>query len=130
MTTKKDIPYILLVEDDELIASSLETGLTNRGFRIKLAKNGRYAMEFLKNEIPDLVLLDIVMPEVNGFEVLQHMKMRADCCKVPVIVLSNLSTDIDMNKAREMGADNYIVKSNYSLSELVKKIKACLEKKK
>lgn len=116
---------ILIAEDDIPIASALELKLQHSGFDTAHANNGEEAIEKLKSENFDLVILDLMMPKLDGFGVLEQMKK--DGIKTPVIVASNLSQPEDEKKAMDLGATDFFVKSNVPLSELVIKIEAIVK---
>ena len=117
----KNRKKILLAEDDKFIARAYQDGLSRAGFEVVLAVNGQEAIDKVKSEKTDLVLLDLIMPKKNGFEVLEEIKADKTL-KMPVIILSNLSQDSDIEKAKELGAAGYIVKSNFSMKEVIEKI--------
>ncbi len=117
----KNKKKILLAEDDKFIARAYQDGLTRAGYEVVSAVNGQEAIDKIKSEKPDLVLLDLIMPKKNGFEVLEEIKAD-QTLKMPVIILSNLSQDSDIEKAKELGAVDYIVKSNFSMKEVIKQI--------
>lgn len=120
---EKKQPTILLVEDDEMIASAYKDGLTQKGMRVLLAGNGKEALELLeKEQSVDVVLLDVIMPEMDGFTFLQEIKKRDDWKDIPVIILSNLGMDQDVKKGKELGADVFFVKVNASLHEVIETI--------
>ncbi len=118
----KKITKILLAEDDKFISRAYTDGLTRKGFAVSLAMDGNRALEILQKETPDIILLDIIMPEKNGFEVLEEIKKQDRLKKIPVIILSNLGQDVDIQKGLAMGAVDYMVKANFSIIEVVKKI--------
>lgn len=113
---------ILLAEDDKFISRAYVDGLSRAGFQVSLASNGDEAVEKINSEKPDLVLLDVIMPDKNGFEVLESIKQVEELKKIPVIVLSNLGQDSDIQKGKELGAVDYLIKSNFSIKEVVEKI--------
>ncbi len=117
---------ILIVDDEKPLARVLELKLNHEGFDIKSVYNGSEAIEITKKEHFDLILLDIIMPNEDGFSVLK--KIRAHKGKTIIIVNSNLSQEEDLEKAKSYGADEYIVKSDTTLEEIVTKIKTYLEK--
>lgn len=126
-TTVKKNKKILLAEDDRFISLAYKDGLTRAGFEVVHAADGVEAIKMLKEFTPDLVLLDIIMPEKNGFEVLEDMRKDEKLKKVPVIVLSNLSQDADIKKGKELGAVDYWVKSNLSMAEVVERLEKILK---
>jgi len=117
---------ILIAEDDRAIAKALNLKLTHEGFNITIASNGIEACDFLTKEKFDLLILDLMMPEVDGFEVLEKIKSKNII--IPVIIVSNLSQDEDVKRAKELGAVHFFVKSETPLLEVVDKIKQYLNK--
>lgn len=115
---------ILLVEDEKLISKVLSLKLQHSGYLVKIAINGQQAIDFMKQEKFDLVLLDIIMPVKNGFDVLKELQQLGD--KTKVIMTTNLSQDEDKINAKALGAIDYYVKSNTSLAEIVEQVKKIL----
>lgn len=115
---------ILIAEDTAAIAEVIKLKLDNSGFTSEIAKDGVEAMEMLQLNKYDLVLLDLMMPNLDGFGVLEGMRKLH--LEVPVIVTSNLGQAEDMVKARQLGAVDYYVKSDVPVSEMVKRIKSQL----
>ncbi len=122
---KKEIK-VLLAEDDRFISLAYKDGLSRAGFKVFHALDGKNALELAKKELPDIIMLDIIMPEMNGFEALEALKKDKSTKKIPVVVLSNLGQESDIKKAQELGATDYLVKSNFSLSEVIEKINKIL----
>lgn len=115
---------ILLIEDDPMIARMYQRKFEKEGFQITLAFNGEEGMEALKKEKPDIILLDIMMPKMNGIEVLKAVKANQDLKEIPVVMLTNLGDrPEDVEKCKELGAVDYWVKANISLKDVVEKIK-------
>jgi len=121
---------ILLVEDDKFLSTALDDKLTREGFTVIKALNGQEAITKIRSQQPDLILLDIIMPQKNGFEVLAEIKLDETFKHIPVIVLSNLGQEADIKKAQDLGAVDYIVKSDVEMKIVVEKIKAELAKAK
>ena len=121
---------ILVVEDDKFISKAYKAGLEKAGFEVIGAANGVEALKLIKEDGIDLVLLDLILPLKNGFDVLADIKLDSEIEKVPVIVLSNLGQGSDLEKAKSLGAVDYFVKSNITLSEVVEKIKLYIAGKK
>ena len=119
---------ILLAEDDQFISRAYKDGLERVGFEIIIALEGFTAVEKVKTDKPDIVLLDLMMPEKNGFEVLEEIRAGKDSKNIPVIILSNLGQDSDVEKGKELGATDYLIKSNFSMKEVIEKVKFHLEK--
>ena len=119
-------PKILIVEDDVSMSKVLELKLARVGFDTKAVFTGEEALKILEDEKFDLILLDLILPMMNGFEVIEKMNKRDD--KTPIIVLSNLGQEEDIKKAKDLGAATYIVKTKVPLEEMVSKIKKVLTK--
>jgi len=119
---------ILLVEDDAFILDIYETKLRDSGYNVTVAANGKEAIEKLEEEMPSLILLDIVMPYMDGFDVLEAMNANETWKKIPVILLTNLSQKEDIDRGMSLGADDYLIKSHFTPSEVIGKIEALLAK--
>lgn len=113
---------VLVVEDDKNIANAYKVKFTRVGFNVKIAESGREAFEILKKFKSDVIVLDLIMPLIDGFEVLRQLKANDKYKKIPVVVASNLGTEMDIKEAMELGASEYIVKSRSTLENLVKKV--------
>ena len=120
---------ILLIEDEELVARMYEKALKFEGYEVAVAFGGKTGLEKVGNFKPDLVLLDIMMPEPDGIEVLERIKANPETSPLPVIMLTNLSGKRDAQLALEKGALDYIVKSKITLSDLAEKIKFHIHEK-
>ncbi len=118
---------VLLIEDDEFILSLYAEKFTRTGFEVEIAKDGAKGLAALKEYSPDVILLDITMPNVDGFEVLEKIKENKKMAGVAVVILTNLSDDPTINKAMGLGADSYIVKSSSTPTEVVAKVENILE---
>ncbi len=118
--TKK--PHLLIVEDDPLLASTMRDKFLSVGFKVTIAGDGLEALKILKTNIPQVILLDILLPHKSGFDVLSEIKAHETWKSIPVVIASNLETDKDIDRGYSLGAGEYIVKSNLSLSDLVHKV--------
>ena len=118
---------ILLVDDDLTLREMYEERLKAEGFKIVQASNGEEALAKAKEEKPHVVLLDIMMPKINGFDVLKTLKADPNTKNVPVIILSALIQDVDRVEGKKLGAFDYIVKSETMPGEVIEKIKAALK---
>jgi DNA-binding response OmpR family regulator len=114
---------ILLAEDDRFLRKAAETMLKRHGYEVATAADGEEALRLARSEPPGLMLLDLIMPKMQGFDVLQALKSSPETAGIPVIVLSNLGQDSDVALARERGALDYFVKSNISLEALVERVR-------
>lgn len=117
---------ILLAEDDKFLSTAMGDKLSREGFTVLRATNGIEAVATAKTEHPDLILLDIIMPQKTGFEVLAELRLDGATRNIPVIILSNLGQEADINKARGLGAIDYLVKSEVEMKLVVAKIKEAL----
>ena len=113
---------LLVVEDDEFISAIYSKKLSLEGYAVRLAENGERALSMMREEKPDLVLLDIIMPVKDGFETLREMRADEKLRDIKVVVLSNLSEDKEMSQTRELGAIDYLVKANIAVSDLSAKV--------
>ena len=114
---------IVLIEDDETLAEVLYAELTEAGFDVSPAFDGKEGLKQVIEKQPDLVLLDLILPEMHGFEVIEELKKSRETEKIPVIILSLLGEDEDIKKGLKLGADDYIVKSSHAIAEIVEKVK-------
>ena|SRR3990167_4323902 len=124
-----DKKHILLVEDDEFLAELYATKLNLEGFEVSLAADGEKGLKSAKEKKPDLILLDIVLPKMDGFEVLRQLKLDKNVKSVPVILLTNLSQKDEVNRGLSLGADDYLIKAHFMPSEVIKKIKQVIGKR-
>jgi DNA-binding response OmpR family regulator len=113
---------ILIVEDDKLLGRTFCKYLDQAGYTVFWAENAQKAYEALSAQTVDLIFLDIMMPEIDGFAALETIKSQRAYEHIPIIMLSNLGGSEEMEKATSMGARDYIIKSNIDLNELVQKI--------
>lgn len=120
---------ILLVEDDTFISGMYQTKLSMLGYSVRVASDGEAGWAELQKEKPDLVLLDIVLPKKDGFEILGDIRANAGMKSLPVILLTNLGQKPDVQKGLELGADDYIIKAHFTPTEVVEKIEKMLAKK-
>jgi DNA-binding response OmpR family regulator len=118
---------ILIIEDDNILQKALQEFLTEEGFEIFSALDGEEGIKFTKEKKPDLILLDIILPRKDGYEVLETIKSDPEVKSIPVILLTNLGSLSDVEKALELGATTYLIKADYKLEEVVKKIKETLK---
>ena len=126
-TTKNQ--KVLVIEDDKFIRRALTIGLTKSGFDVSVASDGEEGLQKIKSEKPNLVLLDLIMPVKNGFDVLEDIKIsEGDLTKIPIIILSNLEQGEDIKKCEDLGAVDYFVKSNMPMKEAISKVKYYLAK--
>lgn len=129
MVEEKSKKTILLVDDDPLIIRMYQTKLSKDGYDISLAFNGEEAIIKAKKDKPDLILLDLMMPKMNGVETLEELKKDSDTKNIPVVILTNLGDrNDDVEKAKKMGALDYWVKAETDLKILSSKVKEILSR--
>jgi DNA-binding response OmpR family regulator len=114
---------ILLVEDDDNLANVYETRLEAEGFTTKRVANGEKALAAAIQTNPDLILLDVMMPKVSGFDVLDILRNTPETANVKIIMLTALSQDSDRDRAKSLGVDDYLVKSQVVIADVVDRIK-------
>lgn len=117
---------ILLVEDDTFLSGMYVTKLTMEGYDVQLAGDGEAGVREIKAVLPDMVLLDILLPKKDGFAVLKEIKQDAKTKHIPVIMLTNLGQKDDVDKGLELGAKDYLIKAHFMPSEVVEKVKKYL----
>ena len=118
---------ILFIEDESALQKTIGEVLNQEGYVVISALDGETGLKLAKVKKPDLILLDLVLPKVRGFDVLKQLKEDQETSKIPVIVLTNLEGIDNVDKAIELGATTYLVKTQYSLEEIIEKINKALE---
>ncbi|MDP2641520.1 MAG: response regulator [Candidatus Yanofskybacteria bacterium] len=117
---------ILSIEDEGALQKMLGDILAQEGYEFVPALDGEIGLRTAKEKKPDLILLDLVLPRMHGFDVLKQLKADKETAHIPVILLTNLEKIEDIQKALELGATTYLVKANYNLEEVVQKVKQSL----
>lgn len=125
MTEKKT--KVLIIEDEEMLVNMYISKFTKEGYQAEKALNGRIGLEQAKNIKPDIILLDIMMPEIDGFMVLKDLKNDIATKNIPVIMLTNLGQEEDIAKGNQLGATDYLVKANLTPAQVVEKVKTILK---
>ena len=123
---------VLIVEDDAILVEMYQAKFELEGHDVQIATNGEQCLEVLKTFVPELILLDILMPKLNGFHVLKEIKKQPDLRQIPVILLTNLGeAEVDMNKelASALGVSDYLIKSHHTPDEVVEKVMKTLKEK-
>jgi DNA-binding response OmpR family regulator len=120
---------ILLIEDEAALQSALSGALGDAGYEVVSALDGEIGLERAKKESPSLILLDLILPKKDGFEVLRELKADPGTAGIPTIILSNLERSADVEQAIAHGATTYLVKTNYNLGEIVAKVREILGEK-
>jgi len=113
---------ILIMEDEKILRELLEKKLKERNYEVITASDGEEGFLKLKNEKPDLVLLDIIMPKMSGFEVLEKTQKDAQISKIPVIIVSNSGQPVEISRAIELGVKDYLIKTEFDPQEVIQKV--------
>jgi DNA-binding response OmpR family regulator len=121
---------ILIIEDDDFFRELIRKKLSSQDFKVSEAINGEDGLIMIKEERPDLILLDLLLPNIDGFEVLSKIKLDPNNSLIPVIILSNLGQQEDIERGLKLGANDYLIKSQFDIDQVVDKIKGILEKPK
>ena len=118
--------YVIIADDNEFFSNVFSTEFTKSGYKTDVVANGQQVLDLAERQRPDLIILDLIMPVKDGFETLAELKSNTDLKGIPVIVLSNLGQIDDVNKAKAMGACDYLIKANISLQDAVDLVKKYL----
>lgn len=118
---------ILIIEDDKFLRELIVRKLNKEDFEVSEAVDGEEGIKKIIEEKPDLILLDLILPGIDGFEVLARMKKESALSSIPVIILSNLGQKDDVEKGLKMGAIDYLIKAHFTPGEIIEKIKVALK---
>ena len=117
---------VLLIEDDKMILDMYTLKFSQEGYDVIQAENGKDGLDSAKKNEPDVILLDIILPQMDGFTVLKLLKEDAKLKKIPVVLLTNLGQDGDVKKGLELGAKDYLIKANFTPAQVLDKVKSVL----
>ena len=117
---------ILFIEDESALQKTLSDYLKKEGYEVISALDGESGLRLAQTQKPDLILLDLILPKMDGFEVLRKLMENPETKEIPVIILTNLERMEDIGRALELGAKTYLVKANYTLKEVTEKVKQTL----
>ena len=113
---------ILLVEDEKIMINLLEKKLIQEGYDVRVAVNGEEGLKAMREEKPDIVLLDIIMPKMGGFEVMEEMGKDPILKEIPIVIISNSGQPVELDKAKELGAKDWLIKTEFDPQEVVEKV--------
>ncbi len=113
---------ILIIEDEETMRGLLKRKLAQQGYQVSTAKDGVQGLEKMKEEKPNLILLDIVMPKMGGFEVMEEMQKDKKLKTIPVVIISNSGQPVEIDKAQELGAKDWLIKTQFDPQEVIEKV--------
>ncbi len=119
---------IIIIEDESVLQKAMSIELLGAGYAVLTAGNGEAGLELVRKEKPDLLLLDLILPKMGGFEVLSALKADEATKNIPVVILSNLGQDEDKKKGLELGAVDYYIKASTDLSDITKKVEGLIGK--
>ena len=114
---------ILLIEDEEIMINLLQRKLSQEGYEVLVAKDGEEGLKSIREAKPDLILLDIIMPKMGGFEVMEEMNKDKELKKIPVIIISNSGQPVEIDKAQRLGVKDWLIKTEFDPQEVVDKVK-------
>lgn len=113
---------VLLIEDEEIITELLEKKLISEGYEVSTAKDGESGLKLMKTVKPDLVLLDVILPLMDGFEVMEKMQENPELKRIPVVIVSNSGQPVEIGRAKELGAKDWLIKTDFDPQELIEKV--------
>lgn len=113
---------ILIIEDEEILLNLLQKKLTEHGYDVSLARDGEEGLKTLREEKPDLILLDVIMPKLGGFEVMEEIQKDEELKKIPVIIVSNSGQPVEIDRAKDLGVKDWLIKTEFGPQEVVDKV--------
>jgi len=113
---------IIIVEDEEILRKLLQKKLTAEGYQVEVAENGEIGLSKIRENKPDLIVLDIIMPKMGGFEMLEEMRKEEGISDTPVIVVSNSGQPVEIDRAQKLGAEDWLVKTEFDPQEVINKV--------
>jgi PleD family two-component response regulator len=126
---KKTPKKILIIEDESMLQEALLDRLGDEGYIVRGSDDANMAFRMIQEDRPDIILTDLVLPDVDGFEILRRLKENEELRDIPVLVLSNLGETKDVDLALSLGAEDFLIKSNHSLKEVTERVKEILSEK-
>ena len=113
---------ILIIEDEEILLGLLKRKLVNLGYQVLEAEDGEQGLKLMRETMPDLILLDIIMPKMGGFEVMEEMQKDENLKKIPVIIISNSGQPVELDRAKKLGAKDWLIKTEFDPQDVVDKV--------
>jgi len=114
---------ILIVEDERIMANLLKKKISQAGYKVSVVYDGEEGLKKIKEEKPDLILLDLIMPKISGFTIMEEMKKDQELSSIPIIVVSNSGQPVELDRIKKLGAKDWIIKTEFDLQEVIEKIK-------
>lgn len=121
--------HVLIVEDEDFLVRALKDNLVSDGYSVSVATDGEMVFDELNKKKPSLILLDLLLPKKNGFDVLKDVRANPEWQLIPVVILSNLGEDSEIKRALDLGANDYFVKSQHPIQEVMEKVREYLQGK-
>lgn len=125
--TKESQKRVLIVEDDPLLLRVLSESFAEQGYHISTVENGLEVMKSVEEFKPDLILLDLILPGMDGFAILKELKTNEDTKEIPVVVVSNLGNEGDVKSCKSLGAEEYFIKANVEVDQIIKSVEKVLK---
>jgi len=113
---------ILIVEDEEIMIDLLQRKLTREGYEVSVTRDGDEGLKTMREVKPDLILLDIIMPKMGGFEVMEEMNKDPELKKIPIIIVSNSGQPVELDNAQKLGAKDWLIKTEFDPQEVIEKV--------
>lgn len=117
---------ILIIEDEEILLDLLKNKLESIGYEVYSAVDGEEGLKAIRDLVPDLILLDIIIPKMGGFEVMEAMQKDPSIKDIPVIIISNSGQPVELNKAKELGAKDWLIKTEFDPKEVIEKVESVI----
>ncbi len=114
---------ILIIEDEEVLLGLIRRKLNQEGYQVDIAKDGQEGLEKMKESKPDLILLDIIMPKMGGFEVMEKVSKDEKLKNIPIIIISNSGQPVELERAKKLGVKDWLIKTDFDPQEVVDKVK-------
>jgi len=115
---------ILIIEDEEILLNLLKNKLSEIGYEVSIAKDGVTGLKAIKEIVPDLILLDLIMPEMGGFELLEKRQEDESIKGIPIIIISNSGQPVELDKAKRLGVSDWLIKTEFDPREVIEKVVA------
>jgi len=119
---------IIIIEDEEVLLGLLKKKLEQEGHQVVIARDGQEGLEKIKTDKPDLILLDIVMPKMGGFEVMEELNADENLKDIPIIIVSNSGQPVEIDRAKKLGVKDWLIKTDFDPQEVIVKVRKQLEK--
>lgn len=113
---------VLIVEDEKILLDLLEKKLIKEGYEVFTAQDGEKGLKLIREKKPDLILLDIIMPKIGGFEVMEIMAKEPELKKIPIIIISNSGQPVEIERAQKLGAKDWLIKTEFDPQEVIEKV--------